>query len=457
MKTKISLFNIILILALTLSSCAKHFDEPILTPPEYTPSKNDIVLSVKDFKAMYATLENNKNEQIIGPYVLKATVVANDVSGNIFKQIYVQDYNKANPEAEGMEGLYLGVDQNNVSGMYGVGQEVYINLNELYAVKYGNQIQIGEGTTNANRIPWEIFLQKVHRSNWANPSAVKPKKVKINELKPEMANTLVEFTDVEFVNAGTGLFIQAGSQYTEQAIDDGTGRVIIRTSEYFSALKNITLPKGKGTITGILGRYFDTWQVILRDINDIGTFSENDNNTGTTPTTPTEKTVFKETFGEPTKVDNKWPLVATYDKFDMKSPIIYSDASGKTDIRITSSNGAVWFPASKDDSVDRYLTISGISTKELTNAVLSFELAANVYDAGSSIDLSVVKVKVNGTTMTFQGKVVTQANGDANKFYPFTIENLPIADNITIEFATDATNTLGIRLDNVVIKEKSSN
>lgn len=45
---------------------------------------------------------------------------------------------------------------------------------------------------------------------------------------------------------------------------------------------------------------------------------------------------------------------------------------------------------------------------------------------------------------------VSNANGDNGKFYSIEIDNLPIAENVTIEFfASAGQNTLGLRLDNI--------
>lgn len=53
--------------------------------------------------------------------------------------------------------------------------------------------------------------------------------------------------------------------------------IMLYNSSYadFAAQK---LPKGMVTITGILKRYNDSWEMVMRDINDISTFDFVDNN-----------------------------------------------------------------------------------------------------------------------------------------------------------------------------------
>ena len=593
------------------SACSTDYDEPPLDEPKYTPSTTAKVIDVKTFKEMFKDVEDNGNKVISGPYVLKATVSGNDVSGNIFKQLYVQDYD-FNDTNLAQEGLYLGVDQTNVCNVYVVGQEVFVELDGLSAVRYGGQLQVGNATTNANRIPWQVFRNSVHRNGWANPTKMLPKVATIGGLTPAMANTLVKFDNVVFTEGGEGNFIVAGNSYTEQAFSDGTGTIIIRTSQYFNNLKGKKLPSGKGSLTGIIGLHNSTWQLVLRDTSDIGEFSgtvepepepagvifhetfgtpskdsetgfwpnvdtytgysaknvtysdpyapaatirnhlglsnvwlpagkdagfkiegipanekglvltykmlnnskdvaENasvievkangalvsvpttalsndawttitlslpDNTTsiefysaatrntvgiriadiklvggGDSPTPEPVLGVYKETFGKPVN-SGGWPLVGVYTDYTMKSPIEYSDASGRASIRINSGISHVWFPASNTDFPNSYLTVKNINTSSLTNAVISFDIAANTYDAGSSINLNVLKVKANGTTLTIPSKEVSQAAGDANKFYSFSVEGFPIAENVTLEFTSDPENTLGLRLANIVIEEK---
>ena len=432
------------------SSCSTDYDEPPLYEPSYTPPASAQVIDVKTFKEMFASVADNGSQVISGPYFLKGVVSGNDVSGNIFKQLYVQDYDFADTQ-KSQKGLYIGVDQNNVANLYGVGQQLYVELDGLSAVRYGGQLQVGNATTNANRIPWEKFLDVVHKNGWANPANMLPKTTTIGALIPSMANTLVKFDNVVFTNAGTGNFIDEKISFTEQAFSDGTGSIIIRTSQYFTALKNKKIPEGKGSLTGIIGLHNSTWQLILRDVSDIGTFTEN---TDPTPEpTPTTE-VYKETFGTAQKVGTSWPLVADYTGYVMKSPIAYSDASGRASIRANAGVSHVWFPASSTEFPNSYLTVKNIDTSKLTNATISFDIAANTYDAGSSINMNVLKVKANDTTLTIPSKEVSNAAGDANKFYSFTIEGFPISNNVTLEFTSDSGNTLGLRLANIVIQEK---
>ena len=107
----------------------------------------------------------------------------------------------------------------------------------------------------------------------------------------------------------------------------------------------------------------------------------------------------------------------------------------------------IWFPSKADNE----LLISGIKAAGYSKLQLTYEVAANVFDAGATIDLNVLDVAFNDTKLTVPSKVVTAENKDANVFYKMVVEiNVPGTDNSTLKFAaTAATNTAGLRLYNM--------
>ena len=84
---------------------------------------------------------------------------------------------------------------------------------------------------------------------------------------------LVKFTGVTFQNGGKGTFAPE-DDYGEENIEDSHGNVImIRTSSYANFAAN-QLPKGKGSVTGILGRFKGGWQLTVRSADDVADFTE---------------------------------------------------------------------------------------------------------------------------------------------------------------------------------------
>jgi hypothetical protein len=189
---------------------------------------------------------------------LRAVIIANDISGNIYRQIYIADETG---------GINIGIDQNSIYASNRVGQEVFIKLKGLASVIYGGELQIGYRGTYANRIPWEIYREHLFFNGFPDATSVRPRVVTIPQITDNMVNTLVELRNVSFVNAG-GNFTTGNATTEEMIIDSGGNTIAVRTSSYcdFAADR---LPYGQLTLVGILGRYNGSWQFTLRDKNDI--------------------------------------------------------------------------------------------------------------------------------------------------------------------------------------------
>lgn len=200
---------------------------------------------------------------------------------------------------------------------------------------------------------------------------------------------------------------------------------------------------------GILGRYNNAWQLMIRDMDDLIGFGQDI--PGSEPGEGSD-VLFSETFGEGYYPSGNRPKIAEFDDFDMKDPVVYTDDTEAADIRsISGANGAhVWLPANRDSR----LTITGISTAAYEEALtLSFQLAANLYNPTDAMNLDVVQVTVNGTALTLPSTPVSNSAGDDAKFYTFEFPGaVPAGSDVTINFfSPTAGNTMGLRLDNIRI------
>lgn len=424
------------LLTLAVVACERDYDMPPLNEPKYEGA--DANTSINSLKKDYAAATQDNPLTIEENLILRAIVSANDASGNIFKQIFVQD---------STGGIPISVDQNSVYTTYRVGQEVFIDLKGMCVSAYGGQLQLGYPGAYLYRTPWEDFVAHVLLNGWPDETKLIPVQVndisKLNEHIGKLTYTLVQLNEVSFTNGGKNTFAPA-TGYGTETLKDALGNTIdVRTSNYADFASD-KLPEGTGTVTGILGRFNDSWQLTIRTRDDIGAFE------GGVPQPPVgeETVIFMETFGDGYYPSGSRPKIADFTDFDMEAPITYSDASGNADIRsMSGANGAhVWFPANKD----AYLTISGINTTGHQRIVLSYEVAANLYSAGESMNLNAMTVKCNGIALEVPSIPVSNENGDNSKFYSIEIDNIAIAENIVLEFFASATqNTLGLRLDNI--------
>jgi hypothetical protein len=431
-----SMLSVICIgLILFTGACKRDPEAPLLTQPIYDgPNANTTIAALKE---KYANITDPK--VIDEDLIIKALVTGNDISGNIYKQLYIQDETAA---------INLGVDQNSMYTTFRAGQEVYVNLKGLSMVKYGSELQIGFSGTNANRIAWEIFKEHTKVSNWPNAANLTPLEVDLSKLDASMVNKLVIIKNVRFNNGGVNAFA-GGTATVSEVVKDANGKTLdVRNSNFSSFAKDI-LPKGNGTLVGILGRYNGGWQLFLRDKTDVIDFDGTD--AGTTPTDPeTGGTIFSETFGNGTYPSGNRPKIADFTDFDMKAPVTYTEESSSADIRTaTGISASVWLPANKDIT----LKIAGIQTANKADLTLSYQLVPNIYNVGEATNLNAMKVKVNGTTYTIPSSpVAINSTDDRNKYYTISIPNIAAAATSTVEFImTGADNAFGFRLDNIKI------
>lgn len=434
MKIYNHLLSGIILAAAVLTSCQKEYDAPPLTEPEYTGTAANI--TIDKLKSLYQNITDPALIDV--DYVVKAVVIGNDISGNIYKQIYIQDETG---------GINMGVDQNSIYTEYRVGQEVYVQLKGLYMVMYGDQLQIGYDKTQANRISWEIFNYRVFKNGWPRADKARPATISLSQLEQSRVNTLVKLENVYFADGGK-LPFSAPDATTNRILKDGDGNsIIVRNSNYANFAATL-LPEGAGTVTGVLSKFRSDWQLLLRTADDCQNFGQPIPG----PATPAQsdvKTYFSETFGTD-NVDTK-PLIADYKGFDNKD-VTYSDPSGSVSVRTTKTfpTPHLWFPANKDG----YLKMENIDTSPAGDEklTLNYEITANLFEAGDQMNLNAMTVSVDGKEMAVPSQAVSNAAGDNNKVYTVSLSGIPAKKGLTVQFhAKSSLNTHGLRLDNISI------
>ena len=249
-----TIIPLLVFMTLFSGGCNEKFEAPPIKMPVYSGQPANITIA--EFREQYATRPSRT--VIVEDYILRAVITANDISGNIYRQIYVADHTG---------GINIGIDQNSIFASNRVGQEVFIKLKGLASVVYGGELQIGYRGTYANRIPWEIYREHIFFNGFPDALTVRARAITIPQITDDMVNTLVEFRNVSFVNAG-GNFTTGNAATEEMIIDSDGNTLAVRTSSYCD-FANDRLPSGKVTLVGILGRFNGEWQFILRDRRDV--------------------------------------------------------------------------------------------------------------------------------------------------------------------------------------------
>ena len=241
------------------------------------------VITIGSLKEKYENVINastNSYEQITEDVQIKGRVVGNDIGGNIYNEVSIDD---------GTGAILICISQGGLFSYLPVGQEIVVDLNGLYIGGYGKQAEIGMPYTNAKG---NSYVSRMSRVLWnkhfkltgvADASKVVAEEFDLSKRTKEeyfTANNgkLMTIKNVEFTNAdGKTTFAPSDEKDAANSVNRGlsqngkpiaTSSIVVRTSSYadFAAKQ---LPTGKLNITGVFTRYRTTWQILIRDERDI--------------------------------------------------------------------------------------------------------------------------------------------------------------------------------------------
>lgn len=258
--------------AAVLNSCKKDFDQP--------PGASDPAIvantTIAQLKALHTV--GGAYDVITTDVIFSGIVVANDKSGNFYKQLFIQDSTGA---------MQLLIDANSLYGSYPVGRKVFVKAKGLTLSDQNGNMALGVRATVAGNpslegIPGSVVSQYLIGGSLNNP--VVPKVVTLADLQTNMndkyINSLIRLEGFEFVAGDTLKTYSDTSAYKStqnRTIDMGCGvasSIIIRSSAY-SNFAGIPLPKGNGSVTAIYTIFRSsptgsaTKQLIIRDTADV--------------------------------------------------------------------------------------------------------------------------------------------------------------------------------------------
>ncbi|MDE6689077.1 MAG: hypothetical protein K2J86_04220 [Prevotella sp.] len=249
------------------------------------------VITIQELKNKFSKEVSTEGsyKQITEDLQIKAVVTANDIQGNMYNEISVQDATGA---------IFIGISQGGIFGYLPEGTEILVDLKGLYIGNYRKSATIGTPYTNSSgdvsvsrmpralwqehftytgyrmRVEPELFADGSTKTTWdINKDAGKLallKNVSIKKGGYYNSDTKQYVDNLPFV-AGESTYSHpdySTSWYFKEQPDGQTGGVQIYTSNYadFAAMK---LPAGKINVTGIGKRYREQWEIIIRAIDDI--------------------------------------------------------------------------------------------------------------------------------------------------------------------------------------------
>lgn len=256
---------IVIITTVLLSGCVNNDD---YSTPNLVCSDTALTPTMlsQEIQATTSIQEYEDND------IIEAYVVSSDRSGNFFKTISFQSPDKS-------FAFSVPVDDNSLFVNFEPGRKVLIKLQGTYYQIYNGSLEIGaidvsQGYAIVGRLSTFEYKDILNRScTVVNEEQLLQYPTIPELLNDTYINKLVELQNIQFTNDAPG------ETYYDQTNDTGGGTnylitdeagntVIFRTSSFAHFAGNI-IPAQSGTIRGVLTKYGNTYQFMVRTEEDI--------------------------------------------------------------------------------------------------------------------------------------------------------------------------------------------
>ena len=274
--------------ALTITSCLKkNFDNPPDTSgyDPHLPVTHSIA-QLKALNGLYNTTSGGDTTLINADIVISGIVVADDRSGNFYKQIVIQD---------STGGLFININTYSLYAQYPVGRRLYIKCKGLYLGYNGGTIELGASLTEqlqVNGLGGSQINDHIIKGTTGNAvhdtvvTLAQVRSISATSASRFLVGRLITISDVQFADTNTTYTDPAAA--TNRMITDcvgSTASLAVRSSNY-AGFHAIPVAKGHGSITGIYTLYQSstyTPQLVIRDTGDVKMYGAR---CGVVPVTP---------------------------------------------------------------------------------------------------------------------------------------------------------------------------
>lgn len=233
----------ILLLAVTFSGCRKEPD----TPPLRTLPVGS-VFNVKQLRGWYANEFSFLPHTFSGDSSVYAVVTADEVNGNLYKNVFVQDDSAA-----------IQLRLQNSGGLY-VGDRIRIYLKGTVLSSYNGMLQLDSVDVDNNIVKQQTLVP------------ITPLDVSVTDVTPAIQGQLVRLNEVEFIDSEAASMTWSdpvGQTTQNRTLKDCSGNtVIVRTSGYAN-FAGQPLPQGKGSLVAVVGQFGSTMQLYVRRMNEV--------------------------------------------------------------------------------------------------------------------------------------------------------------------------------------------
>jgi hypothetical protein len=237
---KISLFFLI---TSGIISCKKEFDTP---PLNEIPTGN--IVTIAELRARYVGASIKFQEDLS----LFAVVTMDEKSGNLYKNVYIQDATGA-----------LNMRLMNAGGLY-QGDSIRIYLRNTVLSRYNGMMQLDSVDVDKNVIKQRTLVN------------VEPQVVALTQINTNLQAKLIKLENVQFSTSELGkTYADAIAQSSQnRVLEDCDGNIIVvRTSGYANFAKD-TVPEKRGSLIAVVGEFNGTMQLYIRTPQEVK-FTEN--------------------------------------------------------------------------------------------------------------------------------------------------------------------------------------
>jgi len=238
------------------------------------------VITIEQLKEKYASvIANSSMTEITEDIQIKGYITGNDVGGNIYNEVALQDETGA---------ILVCINQGGLYGFLPVGQQILVSLKGLLIGGYGMQPELGGVYTNSktgaqsigrmSRYVWNEHYKIIGK---VDAASITPEEFDISKLKDAdylAANCgkLMTLKNVKLKAAnGTNVYAPNDGSVTLTAncanrnfSGISSNNLVLRTSTY-ADFANAVMPEAEINVTGIFTRYRNVWQILLRTEDDV--------------------------------------------------------------------------------------------------------------------------------------------------------------------------------------------
>lgn len=256
--------KLILCLLMLLNNACKQTNTK--QAPNKPPKDFDFLIQ-KSIMALRAEMGNSGPKEIKENIALSAIVIANDRSGNFFRQIILDD---------GTEAIALLLDASNLYNDFPVGRRVYVRCKGLWTGFYYKLPQIGFNPNPQGFLSplpvllWDNFIFPAEMEE--APKAIEVRLDEISQAKSELFNRLIRLSNVQLADTmGDQAYAVAPeiSSATNKSIMDCDSNTITLRNSGFARFRAAQMPKGRGSLTAIYSVFNNSPQLMIRDSNDV--------------------------------------------------------------------------------------------------------------------------------------------------------------------------------------------